>query len=148
MSSFLSGALGAIVVLFAAALVRAAAFRRARRRVPVRAARLLRRIGATPEQERAVRTELDALAEAFLALRADARPLRGDLIVAPALDAARVGETIDARLASAAAFRTHVAEAIARVHDVLDPGQRERLAALVRHGPRRHGCARMRGAHA
>lgn len=151
MSSFLSGALGAFVVLFAAGLVRAAAFRRWRRRGPAHAARLLRRIGATPDQERAVRAELDALSEAFLALRADARPLRGDLadlIVAPALDAARVGETIDARLASAAALRTRVAEAIARVHDVLDPGQRERLAALVRHGPRRHGCGRMRGAHA
>ena len=151
MSSFLSGALGAVAVLFAAGLARAAAFRRWRRRGPARAAWILRRIGATPDQERAVRAELDALSEAFLALRADARPLRGDLadlIAAPALDAARVRETIDARLANVAALRTRVAEAIARVHDVLDPAQRERLAALVREGPHRHGCGRMRGAHA
>lgn len=151
MSSFLSGALGALAVLLAAGLVRAAAFRRWRHRGPARAGWLLRRIGATPEQERAVRAELDALSEAFRALRADAHPLRGDLadlIVAPALDAARVAAAIDARLASTAALRTRVAEAIARVHDVLDPVQRERLAALVRHGPRRHGCGHLRGAHA
>ena len=151
MSSFLSGALGAAAVLLAAGLARAAAFRHFRRRGPAHAARLLRRIGATPEQERAVRAELDALSEAFLALRADARPLRGDLadlIAAPALDSARVKETIDARLQNVAALRTRVAEAIARVHDVLDPAQRERLAALVRAGPHRHGCGRMRGAQA
>ncbi|WP_237757778.1 Spy/CpxP family protein refolding chaperone [Anaeromyxobacter sp. PSR-1] len=148
MSSFLSGALGALAVLLAAGLVRAAAFRRWRHRGPARAGWLLRRIGATPEQERAVRAELDALSEAFRALRADAHPLRGDLadlIVAPTLDALRVREAIDARLASASALRARVAEAIARVHGVLDPTQRERLAILLHEGPRRHGCGRMHG---
>jgi uncharacterized membrane protein len=151
MTSFLSGALGAVAVLSLAALARAAAFRRLRRRGPAHAARLLRRIGASPDQERAVRAELDALSEAFLALRADARPLRGDLadlLASPALDAARVREKIDARLANLEALRARVAEAIARVHAVLDPAQRERLAAMLRVGPRRGGCGRMRGAHA
>ncbi|ACL66705.1 hypothetical protein A2cp1_3371 [Anaeromyxobacter dehalogenans 2CP-1] len=153
MSSFLSGALGAVVVLLAAGVVRAAAFRRWRRHGhgQVRAGWLLRRIGASPDQERAVRAELDALSEAFRALRADAHPLRGDLadlIVAPGLDATRVREAIEARLASASALRARVAEAVARVHDVLDPAQRERLAILLREGPRRHGCGGVHGAHA
>lgn len=146
MNSFLSGALGAVVVLFLAGLVRVVAFRRWRHHRGARAGWLLRRIGASPEQERAVRAELDALSHAFLALRADAHPLRGDLadlFVAPSLDAARVRDAIDARLASAVALPAHVAEAIARVHDVLDPAQRERLAILLREGPRRHGCGRM-----
>jgi uncharacterized membrane protein len=151
MTSFLSGALGALAVLSLAALGRAAAWRRMRRRGPAHAARLLRRLGATPEQERAVRAELDALSEAFLALRQDLRPLRGelaDLLAAPTVDAGRVADAIGTRVARVEALRGRFAEAFARVHAVLDADQRARLAALVREGPYRRGCGRMRGAHA
>ncbi len=151
MSSFLSGALGAVTVLFLAALVRRVVWRGMRRRGPARLGWLFRRIGARPEQERAVRAELDALSEAFLALRGDARTLRGDLadlLAAPALDAAKVGAALDARLARMDALRARFAEALARIHATLDPPQRAELAAMVRYGPARHGCGRMRGAHA
>jgi Spy/CpxP family protein refolding chaperone len=151
MTPFVSGALGALAVLFLAAVLRRAAWRHLRRRGPARIGWVLRRIGARPEQERAVRAEAEALSEAFLALRGDARALRGDLaelLAAPALDPARVGEVLDARLARAEALRARLAEAVARVHAALDPAQRDALAALVRHGPHRGGCGRMRGAHA
>ncbi len=151
MNSFLSGALGAVAVLFLAALVRRAAWRRMRRRGPARLGWLFRRIGARPEQERAVRAEVDALSEAFLALRGDARTLRvelADLLAAPDLDAAKVSAAVDARLARADPLRARFAEAVARIHAALDPAQREALAAMVRHGPHRAGCGRMHRAHA
>jgi uncharacterized membrane protein len=110
---------------------------------------VLRRIGATPEQERAVLAETDALAEVLSALRRDAGALRADLaelLAAPSLDAARVGAALDARLGRAAELRTRLAEAVARVHAALGPDQRERLAALVREGP--HGRCGRRAAHA
>src|SRR5512141_1881051 len=108
MTPFLSGALGAVTVLFLAALVRRAAWRHLRRRGPARLGWLFRRIGARPEQEQAIRAEADALSEAFLALRGDVRGLRGDLadlLAAPALDDARVRELLDARLVRTEALR-------------------------------------------
>jgi len=157
MTSFLSGALGALAVLFlvalGAALLRRAAWRHLRRGGPVRLARLFRRIGARPEQERAISAEAEALSEAFLALRSDARALRGDLadlLASPDLDAARVAAVLDEPLVRASALRARVAEAVARIHGTLDQGQRAALAALVRSGPRRHRCGggRLHGAHA
>ncbi len=144
MTPFVSGALGAVTVLFLAALVRRAAWRRFSHRRPFGARRLLRRIGATPEQERAVLAETDALAEAFSALRHDARALREDLselLAAPVLDAHRVSAALDARLVRASELRSRLAEALARVHAALGPEQRARLAALVREGPHRR-CGR------
>jgi Spy/CpxP family protein refolding chaperone len=144
MSPFVSGALGALTVLVAAGLARRAAWRRFRHRGPrFGARRVLRRIGATPEQEQAVLAETDALAEVLGALRTDARALRGDLaelLAAPSLDAGRVGAALDARLGRAAELRTRLAEAIARVHASLGPTQRAQLAALVRDGPHGRHC--------
>jgi uncharacterized membrane protein len=147
MNPFLSGALGALAVLAVAGLARRAAFRRFRRRLP---ARVLRRIGATPEQERAVLAETEALREALHALRADARLLRADLadlIGAPALDDARVAAALNARLAGLGELRGRVAGSLARIHAALGPDQRSALADLVRRGPHAH-CGRARAAHA
>jgi Spy/CpxP family protein refolding chaperone len=151
MIPFLSGALGAVAVLFLAALLRRAAWRRMRRHGPARLGWLFRRLDARPEQERAVRAEVDALSEAFLALRGDARALRGDLadlLAAPDLDPARVGAALDARLGRVDALRARFAEAVARVHGALDPAQRQALAAMVREGPRRRGCGGLHRARA
>jgi len=148
---FVSGALGALAVLFLAALVRRAAWRRFARRRGMGARFVLRRIGATPEQERAVLAETDALADVLSALRADARALRGDaadLLTADALDPARVAAALDARLSKVNEVRARVAEAFAKIHAALGPEQRARLAALVREGPHGHGRCGRRAAHA
>jgi uncharacterized membrane protein len=148
---FFSGALGALTVLVAAAIARRAAWRRfARGGAPAGTRRLLRRIGATPEQERAVLAETDALAEVFAAFRRDAGALRvdlADLLAAPSLEPAGVAAALDARLGRATELRTRLAQAIARVHAALGPEQRVRLAALVRAGPH-HRCGHARAAHA
>lgn len=149
MSPFLSGALGALTVLVSAALLRRAAWRRFARSRRFGPRRVLRRIGATPEQERAVLSETDALADLLGALRRDAGDLRGDLarlLAEPSLDAARVAAALDARLGRAAELRARLAEAVAKVHGALGPEQRERLASLVREGP--HGRCGQRAAHA
>lgn len=154
MNAFLSGALGALGVLVTLALVgwlfRRVAGRRFRRRGPFGVARFLRRIGARPDQERAVLAETDALVEAMRALGTDARALRtdlADLLTAPTLDTARVGETVDGRLGRIAEVRSRFVEAVARIHAVLDASQRAQLAEMVRYG-HRGSCGRFRGAHA
>ena len=150
MTPFLSGALGALTVLVAAALARRAAWRRFSRRGAFGPRRILRRIGATPEQERAVLAETDALADVFAALRRDAGALRvdlADLLAAPALEPSGVAAALDARLGRTAELRARLAEAVARVHAALGPEQRTRLAALVREGPHRR-CGHARHAHA
>ncbi len=149
MTPFLSGALGAAAVLFTAAVARRVAWRRFAHHRRAGARRILRRIGATPEQEHAVLAETDALAEVLSALRHDAGALRGDLaelLAAPTLDASRVGAALDARLGRAAELRARLAEAVARVHAALGPEQRARLATLVVEGPHDR-CGRAR-AHA
>jgi uncharacterized membrane protein len=141
MSSFLWGALGAAAVLSLAVLGRRAAWRRVHR-TPYGARHLLHHIGATPEQERAVLAETDALAAALRGLREDARALRADLadlLAAPALEPGRVSAAFDARLARSAELRAQLAEGVARIHAALGAEQRARLAELVRSGPRR-GC--------
>jgi Spy/CpxP family protein refolding chaperone len=152
MNAFLSGAAGALTVLFLAALVRRALWRRWRRGGRFGARHVLRRIGARPEQEQAVLAETDALGEALHALRGDAMGLREDLaalIAAPAVDPGRVAAALDARLSRARELRSRFAEALSRIHATLDPEQRARLAELVRSGPRGRGCGgRWRATHA
>jgi uncharacterized membrane protein len=146
MTSFAWGALGALVVLFLAAALRRAAWRRWRRgRGPRAGVRFLAaRLGARPEQETVLAAEADGLAAELARARAELAGVRAevaDLFAAPALDAAAVAAAIDARLARLAAVRARAAEAVARVHATLDPDQRARLAALVRAGPRHRRCA-------
>jgi Spy/CpxP family protein refolding chaperone len=145
MTAFLSGAAGALAVLFLAALARRALWRRWRRGGRFGARHVLRRIGARPDQEQAVLAETDALAAALRELRGDAFALRDDLaelIASPALDPGRVAAALEARLARARELRARFAEALSRIHATLDPAQRTRLAELVRSGGRRHGCGR------
>lgn len=143
MTSFLWGALGALFALaLLAALRRSAWRRRMGRRGPRAGARFLAaRLGARPDQERVLSEEADALAAAFSDARADLASVRAelaDLLSGPSLDASAVGAAIDRRLARLAGVRTRAAEGLARVHAVLDPEQRARLAAMVRAGPSSH----------
>ena len=151
MTPFLSGALGALTVLVGAGIARRAAWRRFGRHRRMGPRFVLRRIGATPEQERAVLAETDALTELLSAMRSDARALRADLadlLTADAIDPARVAAALDKRLSRASELRTRVADAVAHVHAALGPEQRVRLAEMVRHGPRA-GCGhRSHAAHA
>lgn len=151
MTAFLWGAAGALTVLVLAALARRALWRRWRGGRPA-AHHVLRRIGARPDQERALLAEVEAVTDVLRALRGDAGALRGDLadlLAGPEAAPSRVAAALDARLARLGELRGRFAEALSRVHAALDPAQRQALAELVRSGPRRAGCGgRWRGAHA
>jgi hypothetical protein len=143
MSSFVSGALGALAVVVTLAIVRRARWRGRFRHGPRRGIRFLaQRLGARPEQERVLADEADALASELSRARAEMRGVRAELaslLSAPALDAAAVAAAIDARLARLAAIRDRAAQGVARVHAALDPSQRAAFADLVRAGGhRRH----------
>ncbi|HVO20594.1 MAG TPA: periplasmic heavy metal sensor [Anaeromyxobacter sp.] len=146
MSPFVSGALGAVAVLFLAGLVRRAVRHRHLRFREGGASwlihRLSVRLGARPEQEKVLSSEAGALAEELRALRQDGRALRAEvaeLLGGPALDAQAISRALEPRLERLRALRGRVAEALARVHAALDPAQRAKLAELLSHGPRRRG---------
>ena len=144
MNGVLLGVLLALALLALLRGLRALAWRRGRpgpgRRLLAR--RLLRRLDATPEQERLLLEELDALRAALREAREGlsasrdelAGALEGDALDRDALDAlgARQVERVEAvrRLAS---------DGLARIHAALDAGQRRRLAELLR--ARRPACA-------
>jgi Spy/CpxP family protein refolding chaperone len=144
MSPFLSGALGALAVLFTVGILRRIVWMRRLHRFhgrPYPLRFLFRRLRTRPEQEQVISAEADALFSELRALRADVHGVRdevADLLSAPATDAAAVQAAIDARIARLAALRTRLAEAVARIHAALDPQQRTALATLVREGGHRH----------
>ena len=100
---------------------------------------LARRLEATPEQERVLAAEMEALRLAVAELRGDllgsredlARALAGERLDPSAMDAlaARATTRLDA-------LRARLVASLARVHGALDARQRQALADLVRSGPR------------
>lgn len=150
MSPFLAGALGALVLLVALRAARRLLWfgrlRRWRAGGPLPLRRVFARLGVRPEQEPALTAEVEALWREAAGLREDGRAAREELAAlfsAEALDAAEVSAALDRRLARLDALRARAAEALARVHATLDPDQRARLVALVRHGGhRRHAHGR------
>jgi uncharacterized membrane protein len=149
MSPFVSGALGAIAILFALGLLRRLFwFRRLRRwhrggSPPLR--RLFARLHTTPAQEKVISAEAEAVFREGGQLREDwqaARAELADLFSAQAFDAAAFTAALDRRLTHLGEVRARAAEALARVHATLDAEQRTALAALLRRGPgHRHGHA-------
>jgi Spy/CpxP family protein refolding chaperone len=110
------------------------------------ARRLLRRIDATPEQERAFREELDALRGALHALRSELFDSRAGLaraLEADALDAEAAAALFAPALRRLEEARAQAAASLARLHAALAPAQRRQLAALLQrpHHLHRHRCA-------
>jgi len=57
-----------------------------------------------------------------------------DAVAGDAYDAERAQEAVKARVASAERVQSHVARALERIHAILEPEQRARLAYLIRTG--------------
>jgi Spy/CpxP family protein refolding chaperone len=137
MNTVLTSVLVTLGVLAALRLLRALAFRRHAHRHgrAFMARRLLRRIDATPEQERLFLEELEALRGSVHDLRESLFASRAGL--AKALEA----ETLDAPAAEALfapslrrleEARARAAQSLARFHAALGPAQRLQLATLLR----------------
>ncbi len=137
MAGFLLGVLGALAAL---ALFRFLARRRwsgGSRRWALR--RLFARLGTTPEQERAVLEELDALRAEARSLRREWEGLRGDLaalLAGEPAGAERAEAVLSSRDEALAGARRRLAQAVARLQSALDGRQRAELADLVRRGGR------------
>ncbi len=101
--------------------------------------RLARRLGATPEQQRVLAAEMEALRLAIDELRGGllgsredlARVLAGERLDPSAMDAlaARAASRLDA-------LRARLVASLSRVHGALEAPQRQALADLIRSGPR------------
>ncbi|HTM22142.1 MAG TPA: periplasmic heavy metal sensor [Kofleriaceae bacterium] len=101
---------------------------------------LLYRLNLTQEQEKVVRTEVRKVVDAVRGLRDERDQTRGDLarsVRGDGLDEVALGEMFARHDEKLEGLRNEVVGALGRVHAVLEPGQRERLADLIESGLRR-----------
>jgi Spy/CpxP family protein refolding chaperone len=93
-------------------------------------------LDATPEQYRIIRNEAEQFADKTRDLRREFRLSRDDIAAAMAgesFDEERMGESFARQDDRIRTVREQLVGALARIHDVLDPRQRERLGRLA-HG--------------
>jgi Spy/CpxP family protein refolding chaperone len=106
---------------------------------------LLDEVDATPEQRQKITAVKDRLAEKGKALHGGRREAMRDLLAqwrSPAIDTAAVHAKIDARAKEMQTFAREAADAMAEVHGILTPEQREKLAARWQRRVDRWGAER------
>jgi uncharacterized membrane protein len=95
------------------------------------------RLDTTPEQERAIRAELDSVYERAGDLRRAWRRSRGDLaqvMRGESFDETAMAGVLSTHDEAHGALRETLVGAIARIHNTLNPAQRERLADMLESG--------------
>jgi hypothetical protein len=105
--------------------------------------RLLRRIDATPAQERVFRDEVDALREGARGLRAELQASGRDLAAAlrdETLDPQKLATVYRKQDETLARLRERLSASLARVHSTLDARQRDELASLLERGGHAGRC--------
>jgi hypothetical protein len=105
--------------------------------------RLLRRIDATPAQEKVFRDEAGQLWETASGLRGELRASRRELAVAlrdETLDRQKLESIYRKQDELIATLRQRVSESLGRIHSTLDARQRNELADLLERGGRAHCC--------
>ena len=137
MNTVVTSVLVTLGILAALRLLRAVAFRRHLRRHGrgFMARRLLRRIDATPEQERLFLEELEALRATLHGLGEGVSASRLELaraMEAEALDAAALEALFAPSMQRIDEARARATAALTRFHAALAPAQRLQLATLLR----------------
>lgn len=100
---------------------------------------LLARLDLSPAQDKVVRAELEKLKDRARSVKEEAQASRGDMarsIRGESFEEGALAEMFvrhDDRMHD---LRGEVAGALGRIHAVLDPEQRERLAEILEKGPR------------
>ncbi len=94
-------------------------------------------LDTTPGQERSIRETFDSLREHARETKAEWKKSVDDLaaaITAEELDHEKVGEAWVKQDKALDGIRLAAMEALGKIHETLDPSQRERLAELIRRG--------------
>ena len=105
--------------------------------------RLLRRIDATPAQEKVFRDEASTLSETVHGLRGELRDSGRDLAAAlreENLDRMKLESIYRKQDELLASLRQRLSDSLARVHSTLDERQRNELADLLERGGRASFC--------
>lgn len=107
----------------------------------------MRRLKANPEQRERLRELFDESRSRLGATKARAQALHGelaDVVASPNADPQRL-ESLESRLFEVVGEGSHVMrDMVARVHEILDPQQRQQVADWLRRAPchhHRHGHA-------
>lgn len=103
---------------------------------------LASRLEATPEQYRVIRNEVEQFADKTQDLRREFRLSKDDITNAmrgESFDEEIMGESFARQDDRIREVREQLVGALARIHDVLEPRQRERLAELSQHFGTRGG---------
>lgn len=101
---------------------------------------LLGRLEATPEQERIIRSEVEALFDTGAGLKRELRLSRDDVAKAvrsESFDEEVMGESFARQDDRIREMRAAFVGALAKIHDALDERQRKRLADLLDATPMR-----------
>jgi hypothetical protein len=112
--------------------------------------RLSEALDATPAQEKVIRAAAEEFQETAAKLRGEGKRTRADLAAAfrkSSFDEVMLGELYARHDRSLEDVRKAFVGMGARIHDVLDEGQRDRLASIIEEGPRawaRSGWGRAR----
>ena len=104
--------------------------------------RFFSRLDTSPGQERAIEGALSDLEDEWRKIRQGKRELREDLAAVmreETVDASRLEAALSKHQGAIAGMRSAGIAAFTRVHEILDPYQRRRLAELLVSGGR-HGC--------
>ena len=105
--------------------------------------RLLRRIDATPAQEKVFRDEAAGLREAVHGLRGELKASGRDLAVAlrdETLDRQKLESVYRKQDELLASLRQRLSDSLGRVHSTLDARQRNEIADLLERGGRSSCC--------
>ena len=100
--------------------------------------RLISRINATPEQGKVLRIEVSEFVEYAKGLRKELGSARGDMAQAmrtDSFDETLMGESFARQDDEIRELRKRLVGSLARIHDVLEPEQREEVAELLERGP-------------
>ena len=96
------------------------------------------RLAATPGQEKVIASALDEVMQAGRAAHEAMRASKKDLaatFAGPSFDESLLGDVFSRQDDAIRNLRLAVTGALGRVHEVLEPEQRERLAELLARGP-------------
>jgi Spy/CpxP family protein refolding chaperone len=98
------------------------------------------RLGATPGQEKVIASAADEALEAGRAAHEAMRATKKDVaevFAGPAFDESLLGDVFSRQDDAIRSLRLAVSGALGKVHEVLEPEQRARLAELLARGPGR-----------